>query len=127
MDDPDQPAERKRIRIQRRRLGKISYIHAEKTYGFILAEDFRDDVFFHLRDWEAEPDESGVKREPEVTEWVEFELDDDHFEQEKRLRAKVVRPTNRPIGKKLSGRDATFKIVTHHPNARKKRPSWRKK
>ena len=58
--------------------------------------------------------------------WVEFELDDDRFETEKKLRAKSVGPTDRPIGRKLSGRDATFNLVTHHPKARKKRPDWRK-
>ena len=58
---------------------------------------------------------------------VEFELDDEQFEEEKRLRAKVVRPTTRPIGRKLSGRDATFQIITHHPKARRRRPSWRGK
>ena len=55
------------------------------------------------------------------------ELDDDQFEEDKRLRAKVVRPTTRPIGRKLSGRDATFQIITHHPKARRRRPSWRGK
>ncbi len=60
-----------------------------------------------------------------VTKFVEFEIDDEMFEAEQRLRAKVVRLTRRPMGKKLSGRDATFKIVTHHPKARRKRPDWR--
>jgi hypothetical protein len=50
----------------------------------------------------------GVTRNvhPALDLWVEFELDDDQFELDKRLRAKVVRPTDRPIGRKLSGRDA---------------------
>lgn len=103
------------------------FLHEKGTYGFIKAEDFRDDVFFHLRDWQGEVTKDGVTRhqEPEVDTWVEFELDDEHFAQEKKLRAKIVRPTDRPAGRKLSGRDATFQIVTHHPNARKKRPTWR--
>ena len=63
--------------------------------------------------------------EPEIEMWVEFEIDDEHFANEKKLRAKIVRPTQRPRGRKLTGRDATFQIQTHHPNARKKRPSWR--
>ncbi|MFK8115400.1 MAG: cold shock domain-containing protein, partial [Rubripirellula sp.] len=58
--------------------------------------------------------------------WVEFELDEEHLEENQRLRASVVRPTTRPSGRKLSGRDATFRIVTHHDNARRKRPTWRK-
>jgi cold shock CspA family protein len=127
--DPDDNEDRKRIRIQRRRLGTIMNFQVDKSYGFICAEDFRDDVYFHLFDWEGTVMQGGVSKElaPEESMWVEFELDEEHFENEKRLRAKVVRPTDRPVGKKLSGRDATFKIVTHHPNARKKRPTWREK
>jgi len=129
MDDPQESQpEKKRFRIQRRRLGKIISLPEGKPFGFICGEDFRDDVFFHMMDWEGNVSKNGVSEQlsPELEMWVEFELDDDHFEQEKKLRAKVVRPTDRPIGRKLSGRDATFKVVTHHPNARKKRPDWRK-
>ena len=129
MDEPDQDdGIKKKFRIQRRRLGKIMFIEKEGTYGFIQAEDFREDVFFHSADWEGPITKDGVpqKRLPEVELWVEFELDDEHRETNDRLRAKVVRPTTRPTGRKLSGRDATFRIVTHHPNARRKRPNWRK-
>ena len=100
----------------------------EKSFGFIEAEDFRNDVFFHFQDWQGEVIKNGrtMTIAPEPLMWVEFEIDDDRFEQEQKLRAKIVRPTDRPIGRKLSGRDATFKLVTHHPNARKKRPNWRK-
>ena len=127
VDDPDDIEAKKRFHIQRRRLGKIAFIHADNNFGFISAEDFRDDVFFHFQDWDGKVGQGRNSRElaPEVEMWVEFELDDEHFVKEKKLRAKVVRPTTRPDGKKLSGRDATFKIVTHHPNARKKRPTWR--
>ena len=126
---PDEGDEvKKRFRIQRQRLGKIAFMKEDGSFGFIQAEDFRDDVFFHSQDWDGTVTREGRSRTvaPEIEMWVEFELDDDHFELEKRLRAKSVRPTNRPTGRKLSGRDATFKIVTHHPNARKKRPTWRK-
>ena len=104
------------------------FIEKEGTYGFIQAEDFTDDVFFHSADWEGNIVKNGVtlKVVPEVELWVEFELDDEHRETHDRLRAKVVRPTTRPTGRKLSGRDATFRIITHHPNARRKRPNWRK-
>lgn len=119
---------KKRFRIQRRRLGKIRFIKEDGSYGFIQAEDFEDDVFFHSRDWDGTSTRPGVADQPHpvLDSWVEFELDDEHFEKEKRLRAKVVRPTDRPTGRKMSGRDATFKIVTHHPKARRKRPTWRK-
>ena len=129
VDDPDQEdGIKKKFRIQRRRLGKIMFIEKEGTYGFIQAEDFTNDVFFHSVDWEGSVVKNGVTRTvaPEVELWVEFELDDEHRETHDRLRAKVVRPTTRPTGRKLSGRDATFRIITHHPNARRKRPNWRK-
>ncbi|MEM1067411.1 MAG: cold shock domain-containing protein [Planctomycetota bacterium] len=176
MSEPEESEPtRKRYRIQRRRLGRITFIDQDNDYGFIEAEDFREDVFFHTSVWEGLPDsDTGVSSaenrstedrrpnernrsfdrnrprdggrsrdrdrsrgghgpsdfsgsKPEVGLWVEFEINDEHFETEKRLRAKIVRPTERPMGRKLSGRDATFNIVTHHENARRKRPSWRKK
>lgn len=128
VDDPDQEdGIKKKFRIQRRRLGKIMFIEQQGTYGFIDAEDFSTDVFFHSVDWDGNIVTNGVTRKiaPEIELWVEFELDDEHQETHDRLRAKVVRPTTRPTGRKLSGRDATFRIVTHHPNARRKRPNWR--
>ncbi len=104
------------------------FLKEDGSFGFIEAEDFRDDVFFHVHCWDGRVTQNGIEKvvAPEIMMWVEFELDDEHRAQEDRLRAKIVRPTDRPSGRKLSGRDATFRIVTHHPKARKKRPSWRK-
>ena len=126
-DDDEEP--KKPFRITRRRLGSIQFLKEDGEYGFIQAEDFRDDVFFHQRAWNGELVEGNTTRivEPALEMWVEFELDDEHYATQKKLRAKTVRPTARPEGKKLSGRDATFNIIRHHPNARKKRPSWRDK
>lgn len=149
--DDDRP---KKFRITRKRLGTIRFIDPNGDYGFIEAEDFRDDVFFHHSVWQSmaaspvgpltprklsQPMRPNPRRSNErgfdppkkliaeelVTKHVEFEIDDELFETEQRLRATVVRPTRRPMGRKLSGRDATFKIVTHHPKARRKRPDWR--
>ncbi|MFG0264549.1 MAG: cold shock domain-containing protein [Rhodopirellula sp. JB055] len=114
-DDKEKP-----FRIQKRRLGRIKVIKPEGEYGFIDSDDFREDVFFHFKAWEAYNGETF-----DVDSYVEFELDDDQFEEKKRLRAKVFRPTDRPDGKKLSARDATFDLVYHHPKARRRRPSWR--
>jgi len=124
----DEEEPKKKFRIQRQRLGKITSVLEDKNFGFIEAEDFRDDVFFHFQDWHGEVTRNGrtTTLAPEPMMWVEFEIDDDRFEKEQKLRAKTVRPTDRPIGRKLSGRDATFNIVTHHPKARRKRPDWRK-
>ena len=125
----EQPEHRKKLRIERRRLGNVKFIAEQGDYGFITAEDYRDDVFFHTSVWNPDQIKNEDDTEIELIEglWVEFELDDEQFEEEKRLRAKVVRPTTRPIGRKLSGRDATFQIITHHPKARRRRPSWRGK
>ncbi|MEO1528471.1 MAG: cold shock domain-containing protein [Planctomycetota bacterium] len=161
-DDDDRP---KRIRIAKKRLGKVRFVDSGGEYGFIEAEDFRDDVFFHYSCFEQdeasraktdsrgdasrrpprsrgpapshkhrdakhrdsrERASSGKLSEDLVQRTVEFEIDDELFETEQRLRAKVVRLSKRPMGRKLSGRDATFNIVTHHPKARRKRPDWRK-
>jgi hypothetical protein len=169
-ESPDD-ARPKRFRIARKRLGTIRFVDPNGEFGFIVAEDFRDDVFFHRTVWEGEspsgqktggvlrgfsprsrdrnersdrdrnersdrdrrpprssprPPASASLSEELVGRHVEFEIDDEIFENEKRLRAAAVRPTKRPMGRKLSGRDATFKIVTHHPKARRKRPDWRK-
>lgn len=122
-----------RFRVQKKRLGRITRMVDEKHFGFIDAEDFRDDVFFHEDMFEPvdlkRTDERGRRSGLKAVEglWVEFEIDDEIFERDQNLRATVVRPTNRPGHRKLSGRDATFNIVTHHPNARRKRPTWRGK
>ena len=95
---PEEQGSHKRFRIQRRRLGKIMHSHEDGSFGFIDGEDFRDDVFFHIDSWNGTVTEDGVSRklDPELGLWVEFELADDHLAAEGRLRAKVVRPTNRP-------------------------------
>ncbi|MEM9587362.1 MAG: cold shock domain-containing protein [Planctomycetota bacterium] len=118
---PERPDETppKPFRIQRLRLGKIRYMQPEGEFGFIDSEDFRDDVFFHHTVWESE------KVVPQEKIFVEFELDDDHRVATDKLRAKVVRPTRRPEGKTLSTRETPELQIKHHPNARKKRPTWR--
>ena len=118
--DKEPEPEKKPFRIQKKRLGRIKYVKPESEFGFIQSDDFREDVFFHFKAWEAFNGECF-----DIDSYVEFELDDDQFETNQRLRAKVFRPTTRPDGRKLTGRDATFEIVLHHPKARRKRPTWR--
>ena len=108
------------FRIQRKRLGRIKTVKPEKEFGFIDSDDFREDVFFHFKAWDAPNGELFYD-----DSYVEFEIDEEHFEKTKKLRAKVFRPTDRPDGRKLTARDATFEIVHHHPRARRKRPTWR--
>lgn len=110
----------KPFRIQKKRLGEVKFVHENGEFGFIEAEDFREDVFFHKTSWESD---RNLLPQPEM--YVEFELDDDQFEEKQKLRAKVVRPTQRPSGRKLKASDATFEFTFHHPKARRKRPTWR--
>lgn len=112
----------KKFRIQKKRLGRIKTVLPEKEFGFIESDDFREDVFFHFKAWEAPAGECFY-----LDSYVEFELDDEQYETKQKLRAKVFRPTTRPDGRKLAARDATFEIVHHHPRAQKKRPTWRDK
>ena len=124
----DDQAVKRRFPIQRKRLGKIMTIREQSQFGFIDGEDFREDVFFHFDVWQGSIERKGKQLylKPEESMWVEFEIDEEHLAEQDKLRAKVVRPTDRPGGRKLSGRDATFNIMTRHPKARKKKPSWRK-
>ena len=117
-DDGEQ--KEKPFRIQKKRLGEIKFMKEDGEYGFIEAEDYREDVFFHKMAWESEKNLI-----PQAEMYVEFELDDDHHEENQKLRAKVVRPTDRPAGRKLKASDAEFKFTFHHPKARRKRPTWR--
>lgn len=117
--DEEQP---KKFHIQKKRLGEIRYVRDDGEFGFIDAEDFREDVFFHRTTWSAPEN-----KPPQEKMLVEFELDDEHLDENDQLRAKAVRLTRRPGGKKMSGRDAPHLINLHHPNARQKRPSWRNK
>lgn len=109
--------------IQRRRLGVIKFVRPDGEFGFIDAEDFREDVFFHKSVWQGEV--RGVPRAPLAGAFVEYELDEEYREKEKKLRAKIVTLTNRPMGKRLSARDTPHLVNSRHPKARRKRPTWR--
>ena len=115
--------EPRRFQVQRRRLGEIRYIEPNGNFGFIDAEDFREDVFFHKSVWQSEW--NGTRRELKVGLFVEFEIDEAYKTAEKKLRATTVQMTNRPRGRKLTGRDAPHLINLHHPKARQRRPTWR--
>ncbi|TWT82671.1 Cold-shock DNA-binding domain protein [Planctomycetes bacterium CA13] len=125
-DDDDDDEKKIPYRIQKRRLGTIRFVNPEGEFGFIDAEDYREDVFFHRSVWQGWDRNSQEQEMPfQENMWVEFELDDDQYDKDKRLRAKLVRLSRRPEHKKLSGRDAPHLVIKHHPNARKKRPTWR--
>ncbi len=115
-----EPDERRPFRITKRRIGRVRFVREDGAFGFIEAEDFREDVFFHRSAWEGP---QGTM--PVAEQLIEFELDDDHLEAEKRLRATAVRPTDRPEGKQLDARDTPHLMTKHHPKALRRRPTWR--
>jgi cold shock CspA family protein len=108
------------IPIQRRRLGWIKAVFPDRGFGFIEAEDFQGDVFFQFRVWDG-----GTKPIPDEGRVVEFEIDDLLMKEDKKLRAIVVRPTDRPMGRVLTPRDAPHLNARHHPRARRRKPTWR--
>lgn len=110
--------------IERNRLGQIRQLDAVKKFGFIEAEDYRDDVFFHLAQWES----SGPRdRGPRLGQVVEFTIDEPHRRETGRLRATKVRATRRPLGGKLLAKSTPNLMAQHHPKARRQKPAWRRK
>ncbi|MEZ6086432.1 MAG: cold shock domain-containing protein [Pirellulaceae bacterium] len=120
-EDASEPRKETEDFIQRKRLGEVRHIDTVKNFGFIRAEDFRDDVFFHMSVWETDRD-----MPPEVGMVVEFEIDRKHLKEKQQLRATVVRRTNRPYTKQLDLKQDERLNIKHHPKARKRKPSWRK-
>lgn len=110
--------------VPRRRLGRIRHMDERGKFGFIEAEDYREDVFFHVTKWEpVGPRDTG----PRKGQFVEFELDELYRRAEGKLRALIVRSTSRPDGDRLRGKTDPHLQVQHHPKARQKRPEWRRK
>jgi cold shock CspA family protein len=106
----------------RKHVGLIRQVLPEKKIGFISAEDFREDVFFHFNDFEPKKkDQVPLEEMP-----VEFELDHEHRRETGKLRVLVFRPTKRPIGRVLEPRDAPHLQPRHHPRSLRRKPGWRK-
>ena len=123
-DSDDQP---KKFDLQavmpRKRLGMVRHVVLDKKFAFIDAEDYEDDVFFHFEVFEpAREGQIPVEYMP-----VEYELDEQHRRDTDKLKARAVRQTQRPMGRRLVARDAPRLQIRHHPNSRRLRPDWRKK
>lgn len=124
MTDSRQPTSPPPFILQRKHLGRIRMLNTAKKFGFIEAEDYREDVFFHFDQWEvSERNDQG----PKLDQFVEFELDEIHRRTTSKLRAKVVRKTERPEGMKLEDSADPHLRAKHHPKARRAKPAWRKK
>ena len=103
------------------RVGEVVKVVPLKKIGFIRSEDFRQDVFFHY----SVVDSAGRRDLIEGDE-VEYEIDEFARMERKELRATLVRISARPLTMRLKASDAPQLHSHHHPNARQKRPGWRK-
>ena len=103
------------------RVGEVVKVIPLKKIGFIRSEDFRQDVFFHF----SAVDSAGRRDLIEGDE-VEYEIDEFARMERQELRATLVRISARPLTMRLKASDAPQLHSHHHPNARQKRPVWRK-
>ena len=103
------------------RVGEVVKVIPLKKIGFIRSEDFRQDVFFHF----SAVDSAGRRDLLEGDE-VEYEIDEFARMERQELRATLVRISARPLTMRLKASDAPQLHSHHHPNARQKRPVWRK-
>lgn len=104
------------------RVGLVVKVIPDKKIGFIHTDDLRDDIFFHF----SVVDQPG-RRELAEGDEVEFEIDELDRLEKRKLRASVVRRTLRPLSMRLQASDAPELQSQHHPNARQRKPNWRKK
>lgn len=104
------------------RIGVVVKTIPEKKIGFIRSEDLIEDVFFHF----SKVEKVGTLDLQEGDE-VEYEVDELHKIQKEQLKATKVRRSVRPLSMRLKPSDAPELKAKHHPNARKRRPTWRGK
>ena len=105
------------------RVGRVIRMIREKSFGFIRADEFREDVFFHF---------SCVDRNTHPDQWpdeleVEFELNELLRIDEGKLQASLVRPATRPRAVAIDEIGDKVTKAKHHPKARQRKPIWREK
>ncbi len=104
------------------RVGIVVKILYDKKFGFIRAENLRNDVLFRF----------SVVAEEEKPHWwevgqeVEFDLDELKRMEFKDLEAAKVQRARRPISHKLNEFELPGMTAAHHPKARRRKPLWRK-
>lgn len=103
------------------RIGKVVKLLHDRRFGFIRADNLRNDVLFRY---------SVVKPPARPLQWivgqeVEFDLDELYRMEHGDLQATVVQPATRPQSHKLDETLAPGMMPAHHPKARRRKPNWR--
>lgn len=102
------------------RIGQIITIVADRKFGFIRTEHFREDVFFHF---------STLKninpKRLRIGQDVEFELDELLRINKQQLEAILVQEPVKPLSYKLEEEIVPEFRAAHHPKARRRKPSWK--
>jgi len=102
------------------RIGQIITIVADRKFGFIRTEHFRDDVFFHFSTLQGlNPKWLRVGQD------VEFEIDELLRINKQKLEAILVQEPARPLYHKLEEDAMPEFRAAHHPKARRRKPTWK--
>ncbi len=103
------------------RIGQVVRVYPEKKFGFIFAENLREDIFFHFSivDQNNNPDYWEPGHE------VEFEINEIERMDGGKLRATEVRTSLRPQSVKIEEHITPEFNHKHHPRARQRKPLWR--
>ncbi len=105
------------------RIGRVVRVYPEKKFGFIQADNLREDIFFHFSALA-----SGVRADHwEPGQEVEFEIDELKRMEGEQLRATLVRVSSRPQEVKIQEGGLNTYSHKHHPRARQRKPTWRSK
>lgn len=104
------------------RIGQIITVIADRKFGFIRSEHFRDDVFFHFSTLEnLNPKWLRIGQD------VEFEIDELLRINKQKLEATIVREPSRPLAFKLDEEMIEGLRPSHHPKARRRKPGWKER
>ncbi|MFN7734043.1 MAG: cold shock domain-containing protein [Pirellula sp.] len=104
------------------RIGQIINVIADRKFGFIRTEHFRDDVFFHFSTLKnINPKRLRIGQE------VEFEIDELLRINKQKLEAVLVQEPAEPLSARLEEENHAELRAAHHPRARRRKPSWKAK
>lgn len=102
------------------RIGQVITVVADRKFGFIRSEHFREDVFFHFSCLQG----LNPKR-LRIGQDVEFEIDELLRINKQKLEAILVQEPAKPLSHRLEEEMMPGMKAAHHPKARRKKPTWR--